>query len=50
MYSVLYDKGNYEIYTGINRETVEANEERLAQVNLADLVTLERISTQMRGD
>ena len=39
MYCLMSDKGNFEMYTGINREPVEVNEERLAGVNLGDLVT-----------
>ena len=31
MYCLMCDKGNFEIYTGINRESVEVNEERLAR-------------------
>ena len=31
MYCIMCDKGNFEIYTGINREPVEVNEERLAK-------------------
>ena len=29
MYCLMCDKGNFEIYTGINRELVEVNGERL---------------------
>ena len=28
MYCLMCDKGNFEIYTGINREPVEVNEKR----------------------
>ena len=31
MYCRMCNKGNFEIYTGIDREPVEVNEERLAR-------------------